>query len=112
MGKLLQAATVALAFGALSASARELTGDDYNRRHEADKAQAMLVSRILACPPGGNGWAKFERGDAFVLCGGLGDMQSARIECASGKVSPLNFTKLPEPTADSRKAVRELCALR
>jgi hypothetical protein len=112
MGKLTtSAAAMTLAFVGLAAQARDVTLDDFTARQNQDRAHTMLVGRILACTPGGNGWAKFSGGQAFVLCGGLGTMQSARVECMSGQVSGLNGTALPKPTANSRKAVSELCKL-
>jgi hypothetical protein len=103
-------AAATLAFAALAAQAHKVTPDDFTARHNANKAQAGLVDRILECPAGGNGWAQFKRGQAFVLCGGLGTTQSARIDCNSNTISPLNLTKLPADNKDRRDARLSLCA--
>lgn len=106
---------VTMMFGALAlalagqASAKELNNASTFPLVMQSAQQAASVKAILGCTTSQVGVVKSNKGYAVVTCDPLGQSKSASFDCKTGEVKPLNYTKVPMSTPESRRALRDLC---
>jgi hypothetical protein len=102
-------------FGALAvavatqAGANELTNDSTRALTVGDLSQQAQVKAVLGCESNQVGVIKSNKGYVVATCDSLVASKAAKVDCRTGGITPVNNTRLPVATPESRLAAKGLC---